>query len=37
MTKNDIIKEVSKSGKLNIQLEDDSITAFENQQVRFLF
>lgn len=32
-----IIKEVSKSGKLNIQLEDDSITAFENQQVRFLF
>ena len=32
-----IIKGVSESGKLLIQLEDDSITAFENQQVKYLF
>jgi len=32
-----IIKGVSKSGKLHIQLEDDSITVFDNQEVRFLF
>ena len=32
-----IIKGVSESGKLIIQLEDDSITAFENQQVKYLF
>ncbi|MBT5750798.1 MAG: biotin--[acetyl-CoA-carboxylase] ligase, partial [Flavobacteriales bacterium] len=32
-----IIKGVSKSGKLLIQLEDNSIIAFENQQVRHLF
>ena len=31
-----IIKGVSESGKLLIQLEDDSITAFENQQVKYL-
>jgi len=32
-----IIKGVSESGKLLIKLEDDSITAFENQQVKYLF
>jgi len=32
-----IIKGVSESGKLLIQLEDDSITSFENQQVKYLF
>ena len=32
-----IIKGLSESGKLLIQLEDDSITAFENQQVKYLF
>ena len=32
-----IIKGVSKSGKLHIQLEDDSVTVFDNQEVRFLF
>ena len=32
-----IIKGVSEGGKLLIQLEDDSITAFENQQVKYLF
>jgi BirA family biotin operon repressor/biotin-[acetyl-CoA-carboxylase] ligase len=32
-----IIKEVSQSGKLLIQLEDDSIAAFNNQEVKFLF
>ena len=32
-----IIKGVSESGKLLIQLEDDSIAAFENQQVKYLF
>ena len=32
-----IIKGVSKSGKLLIQLEDDRITSFENQQVKYLF
>ena len=32
-----IIKGVRESGKLVIQLEDDSIIAFENQQVKYLF
>ena len=32
-----IIKGVSESGKLLIQFDDDSITAFENQQVKYLF
>ena len=32
-----IIKGISESGKLLIQLEDDSITEFENQQVKYLF
>ena len=32
-----IIKGVSESGKLLIKLEDNSITAFENQQVKYLF
>ena len=32
-----IIKGVSESGKLLIQLEDHSIAAFENQQVKYLF
>ena len=32
-----IIKGVSKNGKLLIQLEDDSIAAFENQQIKYLF
>ena len=32
-----IIKGVSESGKLIIQLEDDSISSFENQQVKYLF
>ena len=32
-----IIKGVSESGKLLINLEDDSIAAFENQQVKYLF
>ena len=32
-----IIKGVSEIGKLLIQLEDDSIIAFENQQVKYLF
>ena len=32
-----VIKGVSEMGKLLIQLEDDSITAFENQQVKYLF
>ncbi len=32
-----IIKGVSESGKLLIKLEDDSIAAFENQQVKYLF
>ena len=32
-----IIKGVSQSGKLQIQLEDDSITTFDNQEVKFLF
>ena len=32
-----IIKGISKSGKLHIQLENDSITTFENQEVKFLF
>ena len=32
-----IIKWVSESGKLLIKLEDDSIAAFENQQVKYLF
>ena len=32
-----IIKGVSESGKLLIQLEDDSIAEFENQQVKYLF
>ena len=32
-----IIKGVSESGKLLIQLEDDRIAAFENQQVKYLF
>ena len=32
-----IIKGVSESGKLLIQLEDGSITAFENQQIKYLF
>ena len=32
-----IIKGVSQSGKLYIQLEDDSITTFDNQEVKFLF
>ena len=32
-----IIKGVSQSGKLLIQLEDDSIAKFENQEVKFLF
>ena len=32
-----IIKGVSQSGKLYIQLEDDSVTEFDNQEVKFLF
>ena len=32
-----IIKGVSQSGKLLIQLEDDSVTEFKNQEVKFLF
>jgi len=32
-----IIQGVSKSGKLQIQLEDDVVTEFENQEVKFLF
>ena len=32
-----IIKGVSKSGKLQIQLEDDIVTEFDNQEVKFLF
>ena len=32
-----IIKGVSESGKLLIQIQDNSITAFENQQVKYLF
>ena len=32
-----IIKGVCESGKLLIQLEDDSITAFDSQQVKYLF
>lgn len=32
-----IIKGVNESGKLLIQLEDDSISAFDNQEVKFLF
>ena len=32
-----IIKGVSQSGKLHIQLEDDSVTVFDNQEVKFLF
>jgi len=32
-----IVKGVSESGKLLIQLEDDSIASFENQQVKYLF
>jgi len=32
-----IIKGVSQSGKLLIQLEDDSIAKFNNQEVKFLF
>ena len=32
-----IIKGVSESGKLLIKLEDDSIAAFNNQQVKYLF
>ena len=32
-----IIKGVSQSGKLHIQLEDDSIITFDNQEVKFLF
>tara|TARA_B100000780_G_scaffold155277_1_gene108585 strand:+ start:36 stop:764 length:729 start_codon:yes stop_codon:yes gene_type:complete len=32
-----IIKGVSESGKLLIKLEDDSIAAFENHQVKYLF
>ena len=32
-----IIKGVSESGKLLIQLEDNSITAFDSQQVKYLF
>ena len=32
-----IIQGVSQSGKLQIQLEDDSFIAFDNQEVRFLF
>ena len=32
-----MIKGVSESGRLLIQLEDDSIAAFENQQVKYLF
>ena len=32
-----IIKGVSESGKLLIQLENDSITEFENQQIKYLF
>jgi BirA family biotin operon repressor/biotin-[acetyl-CoA-carboxylase] ligase len=32
-----IIKGVSQSGKLQIQLEDYSITEFDNQEVKFLF
>ena len=32
-----IIIGVSQSGKLHIQLEDDSVTVFDNQEVKFLF
>ena len=32
-----IIQGVSQSGKLQIQLEDDSVTEFDNQEVKFLF
>ena len=32
-----IIKGVSQSGKLYIQLKDDSVTVFDNQEVKFLF
>jgi len=32
-----IIKGVSQNGKLHIQLEDGSVTEFDNQEVKFLF
>ena len=32
-----IIKGVSQNGKLQIQLEDDIVTEFDNQEVKFLF
>jgi len=32
-----IIKGVDQGGKLQIQLEDDSVTEFDNQEVKFLF
>ena len=32
-----IIKGVSQRGKLHIQLEDDSVAEFDNQEVKFLF
>ena len=32
-----IIKGVSQSGKLQVQLEDDSVAVFDNQEVKFLF
>jgi len=32
-----IIQGVSQSGKLQIQLEDDNVTEFDNQEVKFLF
>ena len=32
-----IIKEVSQSGKLLIQIEEDKITEFENQTIKYLF
>ena len=32
-----VIQGVGQSGKLHIQLEDDSIATFDNQEVKFLF
>ena len=32
-----IIKGVSQKGKLHIQLEDDSVAEFDDQEVKFLF
>ena len=32
-----IIRDVSKDGKLHVQLKDDSVAVFNNQEVKFLF